>query len=79
MKRRPFLALSLLIVAAALVQAAFVPASTPADFRSNVPPGTVCTVCGPIPTGVCELPRSTFDVSATPLSAPGSAGGLRIE
>jgi hypothetical protein len=55
MKRRPFLALSLLIVAAALVQAAFVPASTPADFRSNVPPGTVCTVCGPIPTGVCPI------------------------
>jgi hypothetical protein len=75
MKRRPFLALSLLIVAAALVQAAFVPASTPADFRSNVPPGTVCTVCGPIPTGVCELPRATNAL----LSAPGSAGGSPTE
>jgi hypothetical protein len=71
MKRRPFLALSLLIVAAALVQAAFVPASTPADFQSNVPSGTVCTVCGPIPTGVCELPRT---IQVLP-SAPGSAGG----
>jgi hypothetical protein len=71
MKRRPFLALSLLIVAAALVQAAFVPASTPADFQSDVPPGTVCTVCGPIPTGVCELPRVTEALS----SAPGIAGG----
>jgi hypothetical protein len=56
MKRRPFLALSLLIAAAALVQAAFVPASTPADFQNGVPPGTVCTVCGPISSGACELP-----------------------
>ncbi len=52
MKRRPFLMLALVIALAALVQAASVPASTSADFESDVPPGMVCTACGPIPTGL---------------------------
>ena len=52
MKRRPFFVLAIVIAAAALLQAAIGPASTPADFQSDLPPGTVCTTCGPIPTGV---------------------------
>jgi hypothetical protein len=54
--RRPFLLLAGVIGAAALLHAMFSPASSPADFDSDLPPGMVCTTCGPIPTGVCPLP-----------------------
>ena len=51
MKRRPFVFLTLLFTAAAAVQAMLSPASTPSDFEGDLPPGMVCTACGPIPTG----------------------------
>jgi hypothetical protein len=51
MKRRPFLTLSLAMAVAAIVQAMLSAASpTVAESRGQLPPGMVCTACGPIPT-----------------------------
>jgi hypothetical protein len=55
MTRRPFLLLAVLMGIAAIVHAMIVPASTPADFKGDLPPGMRCTVCGPISTGECLL------------------------
>jgi hypothetical protein len=62
MTRRPFLILSLVIGAAAVLHAMFSPASTPADFESKLPPGMVCTTCGPIPSAASPvaLPSNEF-------------------
>jgi hypothetical protein len=50
MTRRPFLLLSLFIAGAALLQAVVGAnsTSTPADASGELPPGMVCTACGPI-------------------------------
>ncbi len=49
--RRPFLLLSLAIGAAALLHAMFSPALPAVTVEGELPPGTVCTTCGPIPAG----------------------------
>jgi hypothetical protein len=62
MKRRPLFLLSLAIVAAALLQAMFAPASPSDEPPSDRPDGIVCSACGPIPTGFA--PRPTWPLDA---------------
>jgi hypothetical protein len=65
MRRRPFLLLFMLMAGSALIQAAFAPARSiaPLSERGDLPPGTVCTACGPISMGVCSVQGPPLDAS----------------